>query len=233
MVGRCSWEAKLTAVSRLITYALTCGALPALRWKNHPGLAKFRLPLGTLLAVIGIGFCGVLLSRIGRVELLVLGVTLAIALLNWILVRRRPYKDVDKIADAAQLLIVPAESAAQLDSVRRLLLEYWRTRNLSLSVFSSDHELAGLPGDYAASFGRLLLASCNGEAAGCVALRRLEPEICEMKRLYLRHKFRGRGFGRALIVAIMAAAREMGYRKMRLDTIGPSMRQAVVLYRPF
>jgi amino acid transporter len=96
MLGTFGWNAKLSSISRLITYALTCGALPALRWKNHPGLAKFRLPLGPLLAFIGIGFCGVVLSRIGRVELLVLGVTLAIALLNWILVRRRSREDVEK-----------------------------------------------------------------------------------------------------------------------------------------
>jgi amino acid transporter len=95
MLGTFSWNAKLSGVSRLITYAFTCGALPALRWKN-PGLAKFRLPVGPLLAFIGISFCGIVLSRVGRVELLVLGVTLVIALLNWILVRRRSREDVEK-----------------------------------------------------------------------------------------------------------------------------------------
>jgi putative acetyltransferase len=133
--------------------------------------------------------------------------------------------------DAPQLSIVPAESASQFDLVRELLLEYWKTRKLSLSVFNFDRELAELPGEYAPPSGRLLLASCGGEAAGCVALRRLEPKICEMKRLYLRDRFRGRGFGRTLAVSIIAEAREMGYRKMRLDTIGPGMRDAVALYR--
>ena len=88
MLGTFGWNAKLSAVSRLITYALICGALPTLRWKC-PGLEKFRLPMGPLFALIGIAFCGVVLSRAGRVEAIVLGVTLAIALLNWILVRRR------------------------------------------------------------------------------------------------------------------------------------------------
>ena len=88
MLGTFSWNAKLSAVSRLITYVFICAALPTLRWKRH-GLARFRLPAGPLFALIGIAFCGVVLSRAGRVEAIVLVVTLAIALLNWILVRRR------------------------------------------------------------------------------------------------------------------------------------------------
>jgi basic amino acid/polyamine antiporter, APA family len=95
MLGTFSWNAKLTAVSRLITYALTCAALPTLRWKN-PGLAKFSLPFGPLFALIGISFCGIVLSRAGRVEVLVLGVTLIIALLNWIPVRGRSREDSEK-----------------------------------------------------------------------------------------------------------------------------------------
>lgn len=88
MLGTFTWNAKLSAVSRLITYVFTCAALPALRWKRH-GFAKFRLPAGPLFALIGIGFCGAVLSRAGRVEALALGVTLTVALLNWILVRHR------------------------------------------------------------------------------------------------------------------------------------------------
>lgn len=86
MFGSFSWNAKLSAVSRLITYALTCAALPTLRWKK-PGLAKFRLPLGPAFAVLSIAFCGIVLSGMGRGELIALGVTLAIALLNWMAVR--------------------------------------------------------------------------------------------------------------------------------------------------
>jgi amino acid transporter len=87
MLGTFSWNAKLFAVSRLITYVFICAALPTLRWKRH-GLARFRLPAGPLFALIGIAFCGIVLSRAGRVEALVLGITLTIALLNWIPVRR-------------------------------------------------------------------------------------------------------------------------------------------------
>ena len=88
ILGTFSWNAKLSAVSRLITYVFICAALPALRRKRH-GFAKFRLPAGPLFALIGVGFCGAVLSRSGRVEALALGVTLTVALLNWILVRHR------------------------------------------------------------------------------------------------------------------------------------------------
>ncbi len=101
MLGTFSWNAKLAAISRLIIYALTCGALPILRWKN-PGLAKFNLPWGPLFAVLAIAFCVAVLSRVGKVELLVLGVTLAIALLNWVAVRRRPGGNIDAMDPAQQ-----------------------------------------------------------------------------------------------------------------------------------
>jgi amino acid transporter len=109
MLGTFNWNVKVSAVSRLTTYVLICGALPTLRWKRY-GLAKFRLPMGPLFALIGIAFCGIVLSRAGRVEVLVLGMTLAIALLNWILVRRRSGEDAHKTTSLARFLIVPAES---------------------------------------------------------------------------------------------------------------------------
>ena len=127
--------------------------------------------------------------------------------------------------------IVPAETAAQLEAVRGLLREYWDNRNLAPYVFHFDKELAGLPGDYAPPDGRLFLASWDNEFAGCVALRKLEPSICEMKRLYLRPKFRGKGLGRSLAEFIIREASRIGYQKMRLDTIQTNMQEAVALYR--
>jgi putative acetyltransferase len=90
-----------------------------------------------------------------------------------------------------------------------------------------------LPGDYAPPGGRLLLAQCGGEWAGCVALHRLAPDICEMKRLYVRPPFRGKRLGFALVEQLMAEARRMGYRSMRLDTVAPVMKEAVKMYRRF
>jgi putative acetyltransferase len=130
-----------------------------------------------------------------------------------------------------QLTIVPAESAAQLDAIRELLLEYWQNRKLELFVFNFDQELAGLPGAYAPPDGRLFLAQWENKPAGCVALRKLESGICEMKRLYLSPKFRGKGVGKILAEFIIHEARNIGYQKMRLDTIQSNMQEAMALYR--
>ena len=126
-----------------------------------------------------------------------------------------------------------AESPAQIDQARELFLEYAKTLNFSLCFQSFDKELAGLPGDYAPPEGRLLLAEYEGQLAGCVALHKLEAHTCEMKRLYLRPAFRGKGFGRAIAERIIAEARQIGYRRMRLDTVAPVMKDAVAMYRKF
>jgi ribosomal protein S18 acetylase RimI-like enzyme len=129
------------------------------------------------------------------------------------------------------LHILPAESHTQLAQVRELFLEYAQSLGFSLCFQSFDAELAGLPGDYAPPEGRLLLAHYENQVAGCVALHKLEPGICEMKRLYLRPQFRGKGLGRALADQIIAEARQIGYQRIRLDTVEPVMKDAVEMYR--
>jgi putative acetyltransferase len=130
-----------------------------------------------------------------------------------------------------RLAITQAVSPAQIEKARELFLEYAESLGFSLCFQNFDQELAGLPGDYAPPEGRLLLAEYRGQAAGCVALHKLTPEICEMKRLYLRPQFRGRGIGRLQAEAVMSEARAIGYRKMRLDTVEPVMPNAVAMYR--
>jgi putative acetyltransferase len=125
----------------------------------------------------------------------------------------------------------PAESPEQIAQARELFLEYANSLGFSLCFQSFDQELASLPGDYAPPDGRLLLATSKGDPAGCVALHKLAPEICEMKRLYVRPQFRGKGLGRHLAKRIIAEARHIGYKCLRLDTVEPVMKTAVAMYR--
>ena len=137
-----------------------------------------------------------------------------------------PVSPVVKVLTFAQ-----AESPSQIVRARELFLEYAQSLGFSLCFQNFDTELAGLPGEYAPPEGRLLLVECEGQLAGCVALHKLEPGVCEMKRLYLRPQFRGKGLGRSLAERILAEARAIGYSRMRLDTVEPVMKDAVAMYR--
>jgi carbonic anhydrase len=124
-----------------------------------------------------------------------------------------------------------ATSTAQIEAARALFLEYARSLDFELDFQDFEAELAGLPGDYAPPEGRLLIAEAGGRAGGCVALHRHAEGICEMKRLFVRPADRGTGLGRKLAQAAIEEARRIGYRRIRLDTIGASMGSAIALYR--
>ena len=117
----------------------------------------------------------------------------------------------------------------EIAAARALFEEYaaWLGEDLCFQGFAG--ELANLPGLYAPSRGRLLLAWAETEAAGCVALRPLDVSMCEMKRLYVRPAFRGRGVGRMLAERVIAEAQAIGYACMRLDSL-PSLATATKLY---
>lgn len=118
----------------------------------------------------------------------------------------------------------------EIDEIRRLFSEYAASLDFSLCFQSFDAELASLPGDYAPPDGSLYLAMVDDVPAGCVGLHKLSPEICEMKRLYVRPEYRGLGLGRKLAIATIMAAHVIGYNRMRLDTL-KSMVEAHALYR--
>lgn len=128
------------------------------------------------------------------------------------------------------VVIVSAEGAADLAMVRELFTEYARAVDTPCCFEGFERELAGLPGEYGRPGGRLLLARSLGEAAGCAGVRRLDPRTAEIKRLYVRPRYRGTGAGRRLAVSAIGAARTGGCHRVVLDTL-PSMREAMSLYR--
>jgi len=125
--------------------------------------------------------------------------------------------------------IAEAYAGKNLQEVRKIFEEYAASLEISLDFQDFDDELANLPGSYAPPEGCLLIALWQGQAVGCVALQKIRDGICEMKRLYTRPPFRGLKVGRALAEAVIKKAREIGYTRMRLDTL-PSMERARTLY---
>ncbi|MEO5670758.1 MAG: GNAT family N-acetyltransferase [Ramlibacter sp.] len=129
-------------------------------------------------------------------------------------------------------LITPA-TPEDFDAVRNIFSEYANGLGVDLCFQEFDKELAGLPGDYALPRGALFLARVDGQVAGCCALRPLDaadyPNAAEMKRLYVRDRFRGSGLGRRLAEAAMDAARQAGYSSVLLDTLD-DMESARALY---
>jgi ribosomal protein S18 acetylase RimI-like enzyme len=122
-----------------------------------------------------------------------------------------------------------ARTTEDFSRARDLFGEYASSLQFDLDFQNFEEELAGLPGGYAPPEGRLLLAWVQDQVAGCVALRKIDREICEMKRLYVRPSFRRLGVGRILTLAIIQEARKIGYSRMRLDTV-PAMKEAQILY---
>lgn len=118
-----------------------------------------------------------------------------------------------------------------IQQARTLFEEYEAGLGISLCFQNFTRELASLPGDYAPPTGLLLLAKEDDQLMGCIALRRIGPDACEMKRLFVRPAYRAKGLGKVLVETVIDEARNIGYKYMRLDTLPGRMDRAIALYR--
>lgn len=125
--------------------------------------------------------------------------------------------------------IVVGETPEQMDATRALFREYWESFGFTPCFQDFDRELDELPGQYAGPRGRLAQAVVDGDTVGCVAIRPIDDERCELKRLYVRPGYRGKRVGLKLLMWAIAAALSCGYKEMLADTM-PVMERALDMY---
>jgi GNAT superfamily N-acetyltransferase len=134
------------------------------------------------------------------------------------------------MSDTVKIISIDSANQEFVANARQLFKEYEASIGVSLCFQNFEDELATLPGKYSPPWGRLLLAYIDELLVGCIALRKIDEETCEMKRLFLRSSVRGKGLGRRLVDEVISEARSIGYRRMRLDTMPGRMKSAIALY---
>jgi len=126
--------------------------------------------------------------------------------------------------------ILEVNTPELINETKHLFREYEKWLNISLCFQGFEEEVNTLPGKYAPTDGRLYIVKYDSKYSGCIALRKIEDGVCEMKRLYLKEELRGKGIGNILVSKIIQDAKEIGYKIMRLDTIKEKMPKAVEIY---
>ncbi len=127
------------------------------------------------------------------------------------------------------LVFKQALTEKQIKRTQKLFIEYANYLGIDLNFQNFKEELKTLPGHYSPPEGCILLAYYEDKLVGCVAVRKFQDDVCEMKRLYIRPKYRRKNIGKGLSTAIIHKAKEIGYKYMRLDTL-PFMKEAITLY---
>lgn len=120
----------------------------------------------------------------------------------------------------------------EISEVKKLIQEYGQSLKINLSLQDFKKELNELPGKYSAPRGTLIMVKVNGKSAGCVALKEMNQDSCEMKRLYVRNEFRGQGIGKLMVTQLIKEAKELKYTYMNLDTL-PGMLRAQEIYKSY
>lgn len=128
--------------------------------------------------------------------------------------------------------VVLADDSKKISEARKLIQEYGNSLNINLDFQNFKQELKKLPGQYIAPKGILLLATLDNKSVGCIALRELNSNSCEMKRLYIKEAYRGQGIGKMLVTRLIDEARKMKYEYMKLDTL-PGMKRAQEIYESY
>ena len=144
--------------------------------------------------------------------------------------RSSPDSDAEPLVVPEPFVVIEPSTSLDINRVRELFVEYASWLNVDLCFQGFNEELAVLPGAYARPDGRLYLAITHGQAAGCITLRRFDASTGEVKRLWVRPSFRGRGLARELVQRVLDSAREVGYSRLVLDTLD-TMTDAMALYR--
>lgn len=126
----------------------------------------------------------------------------------------------------------PQEIGMLFSEYTNMLIENDSSFRKYLDIQHYDEEIKHLETKYGLPYGRLFLAYCDGETAGCIGLRKIDERNCEMKRLYVRPEFRGKKIGKQLIQQIITDAKEIGYSYMLLDTL-PFLEEAILVYKKF
>lgn len=139
--------------------------------------------------------------------------------------------DIDALNGFDNLTIRQVESKEDLDNVKALTREYAELLKERDDCGFQDvlNEIPKLPVDYIPPYGRLLLATAGSEVTGCAAMHRFDNQVCEIKRIFTRAQFRGKGIGRTLVLAMIEQARAIGYSAMKLSTT-PVLKEAIGLY---